>query len=339
VALLNRLTHLYFPDISRVGRSAIAASHDAHIAIIDAVLAGDEGRTRYRMRTHLEAEAAYLGRRRPSRQLLDATVLRSLDSRSKRGEWVAREIFVSVVESGWPVGAFLGSEADLMEQHGVSRAVLREAVRVLEHHQVAVMRRGPSGGLFVAQPGVDSATGALALLLERRGIEPGDLFELRMALELTIVDLAVQRLTDDRAAALRHAVELEANAPEDVIGEVGHDVHIELAAMVDNPVFELLSLVLIRLTRMHQAQAPGEGPPVAGDVHKAHRAVVEAIADRDSAGGTHASHPSSCAVCKRLRSAARSTAAGAAHLLRTLDDTFVAHPPGSVEPALTEIGA
>ena len=43
-----------------------------------------------------------------------------------------------VLDRGWPVGTGLGSEAELIEQHGVSRSVVREAVRILEHHQVAV---------------------------------------------------------------------------------------------------------------------------------------------------------------------------------------------------------
>jgi DNA-binding FadR family transcriptional regulator len=281
VSLLNRLAYLSFPDVSRVRRDRVEASHEAHAAIIDAVLAGDQGRTRHRMRRHLEAEADYLRRRLPSRAPLDASVLRSLDAGSKRGEQVAREIFVAVTKADWPVGALLGSEAELMERYDVSRAVIREALRVLEHHQIAAMRRGPGGGLFVARPGVDAAAGALALLLERRGIEPGDLFEVRTAVELVILDLAVKRLSPERAASLREALEHEVAAPEEAIPEVGHDVHVQLAGMVDNPVFELLSLVLIRLTRLHQAQAPGSGPPDRGEVHRAHRAIVEAVTERD----------------------------------------------------------
>jgi hypothetical protein len=37
-------------------------------------------------------------------------------------------------------------------EHLVSRSVLREAVRLLKYHAVATMRRGPGGGLVVAQP-------------------------------------------------------------------------------------------------------------------------------------------------------------------------------------------
>lgn len=113
--------------------------------------------------------------------------------------------------------------------------------------------------MFVAQPGVESATGALALLLERRGIEPADLFELRTAVELSILELAVKRLTDECVDALRDTLEHELRALEEALGEVGHDVHVQLARMVDNPVFELLSLVLIRLSACTRRKPPA--PP------------------------------------------------------------------------------
>jgi DNA-binding FadR family transcriptional regulator len=241
------------------------------------------------MRRHLEAEADYLARRLRSQRRLDASVLRSLDG-SKRGELVARDIFVRVSEAGWPVDELLGSEAELMERYDVSRAVLREAVRLLEHHHVATMRRGPGGGLFVAQPGVESATEALALLLERRGIKPDDLFEPRTALELAIVDLAITRLTDDDVAALHRAIAVEEQAPSEAVPTVGHDIHAVLAAIVGNPVIELLSLVLICLTRMHQQVIPGAKPPRRADVHKAHRAIVEAVVNRDAELARHRMH-------------------------------------------------
>ena len=64
----------------------------------------------------------------------------------------AGRIVDDVVALGWPIGTVLGSESDLLERYGVSRAVFREAVRLVEHQQVASMRRGPGGGLVVSEP-------------------------------------------------------------------------------------------------------------------------------------------------------------------------------------------
>ena len=151
VDILNRVSALY-TDLSLVAPTIFRESRKAHVRIVDAVLAGDRSTARHRMRRHLEAEHAWLRRRRSSRQLLDPTGVQLTGGGDKRGEGVAREVFRQVVSDGWPVGAFLGSEPELMERYGVSRAVLREAVRLLEHHDIAAMRRAPGEDCSSASP-------------------------------------------------------------------------------------------------------------------------------------------------------------------------------------------
>ena len=70
----------------------------------------------------------------------------------KRASTIARHIEADIIRRGWPIGESLGSERALQERYRVSRSVLREAVRLVEHHKVARMRRGPSGGLLVCEP-------------------------------------------------------------------------------------------------------------------------------------------------------------------------------------------
>src|SRR3954467_9133069 len=96
---------------------------------------------------------------------------------------VARRIEAEVVQRGWPVGGSLGSEPELRERHGVSRSVLREAVRLVEHHQVARMRRGPNGGLFVMAPDAGPAAHAVVIYLEHVGTSVVDLIEDRPLVE------------------------------------------------------------------------------------------------------------------------------------------------------------
>jgi len=58
-------------------------------------------------------------------------------------ERVAAAIEADVLRAGWPVGLVLGSEEQLAARYGVGRAVIREAIRLAEHRQVARMRRRP----------------------------------------------------------------------------------------------------------------------------------------------------------------------------------------------------
>src|ERR1700759_4142368 len=82
---------------------------------------------------------------------------------------IARHIEADIVRRGWTVGESLGSEQALQQRFRVSRSVLREAVRLVEHHQVARMRRGPNGGLLVCQPDAAPATHAINIYLEYLG--------------------------------------------------------------------------------------------------------------------------------------------------------------------------
>lgn len=279
VDLLSRLTARYTPKAVNPRDTTRQAVIRAHLAIIESAIAGDDGLTRHRMRRHLEAEASYI--RRQAKEQSGARLLKALRDDDKLAERVARELFDEVSDADWPVGRALGSEPHLMERFGVSRAVLREAVRILEHHQVAVMRRGPGGGLFVVEPGVEAIVGAITLLIDRGGVSAIDLFEVRTAVELAAIDLAIERLDDDAVAALRGALENEraaATLPE--LGVVGHDLHDVLVGIPANPVLELLGLVLTRLTRIHQSEVPGRVASSA-EVRRTHAGIVQAIIDRD----------------------------------------------------------
>jgi DNA-binding FadR family transcriptional regulator len=184
---------LYLPRSAAMSKRVVAYTGAAHEKILDSIASRDTDRAKGRMRRHLGDEAAFLRNNRPSRgRLAD---LPDIAARSeKRGEQTARQIFREVAAAGWQVGALLGSEAELMRRYDVSRAVLREAVRVLEHHQIARMRRGPGGGLFVVEPGIEAVTDAIALQVDRLGIETAHLIEVSTAVARAGADNRVSEL-------------------------------------------------------------------------------------------------------------------------------------------------
>jgi len=244
------------------------------------------------MRKHLAAEADWLRERSSTYQQLDAGRVSLTGGGNKGAEVVAGEVFRQVVADGWPVGQLVGSEPELIERYDVSRAVLREAVRLLEHHRIAAMRRGPGGGLFVTEPGYEAVTGAVALLLDRRGMNVANLAEIRTGVELAIIDRVIPALDDDGEARLRAALEIERSSPdEDFVQVVGHDIHAVLAGLTGNPVLELVTLVLIRLSRLHQVNRSGQRPEALIDeVTRTHGRIVEAIISGDRDLARHRMH-------------------------------------------------
>lgn len=142
----------------------------------------------------------------------------------KRASKIARRIEADIVRRGWPIGASLGSESALQQRFCVSRSVLREAVRLVEHHQVARMRRGPNGGLFICEPNAGPATRAVVIYLEYLGTTIGDLLGARLVLEPLAASLAAEHIDEPgnggRAREPRRAQQLILGAPRGKLAEV-----------------------------------------------------------------------------------------------------------------------
>ncbi|MDB5968024.1 MAG: hypothetical protein JWQ90_474 [Hydrocarboniphaga sp.] len=114
----------------------------------------------------------------------------------KLGEVTAYAIKRDIAARGWPVGEVLGNQVELMRHYNVSRSTLREAVRQIERHGVARMRRGVGGGLVVQQPARDSVVLAIASYLELAAVSLSELFEAREVVEGLLVGLICERATD-----------------------------------------------------------------------------------------------------------------------------------------------
>jgi DNA-binding FadR family transcriptional regulator len=283
VDILNRVAFLYFRGGSgSLSEGTLSASRDAHARIIEAVLDHDAEAASRRMRRHLEAESAFLQNRKLSRQFLPRSVALGGGVSNKRAEDVARAILQDVVADDLPPGTLLGSQTELIERYGASRAVFREALRLLEHHQIAVMRRGPGGGLFVSAPSARGVSDVVAVYLARRDLSMSDLVELRIRVELALVDLAIAR-ADQSEVDLQDALTHERELSVAEFADGGHDLHAVIAGLAGNRALELVLLVLLRLMRLHQVEEVTDEERVmaANEVSKAHGAIADAIAAGD----------------------------------------------------------
>jgi DNA-binding FadR family transcriptional regulator len=98
---------------------------------------------------------------------------------------------------------------------------------------------------------------------------------------MAVLELVVKRLDDKGIAMLQQALDAERSVRDEDFPTVGHDLHAVLAQVAGNRVLELLSLVLVRLTRIHQARPPGATGSGTDDAMRAHQRLVDAIVDRD----------------------------------------------------------
>jgi DNA-binding FadR family transcriptional regulator len=213
-----------------------------------------------------------------------ATPRRWVHSRNdKLAEQVAMAIRDDIERAGWPVGTVLGSETALLERHGVSLPILREAVRILEHHGAVQTKRGPGGGLAITAPDVGVLRRASRLYLQYQGVHPDGLFETRSVVEIAMARLAAKRTTPEMAAALSAALDSEGRG-NGAVADFG-GVHAALATASGNRL--LVVFVEILADVIHGGLRSDEGDPtrlieIASVAHRAHERIVEAVVAGDA---------------------------------------------------------
>jgi DNA-binding FadR family transcriptional regulator len=207
-----------------------------------------------------------------------------------RAESLAEEILNQVIRRGWPVGDQLGSEAELMQQFGVSRPVLRQTVRLLEHYGIARTQRGVAGGLIIDAPDASATARAVGIYLEFRRIRPADILESRRILEQATIVLAVQRLTREGESRLRNDIAAEATLDYTADPRSWQRLHVTIAELSGDPALSLFAGIILRLSESHSnfsRRSRTERTRVVARVKKLHRNIAEAILNRDAETACH----------------------------------------------------
>jgi DNA-binding FadR family transcriptional regulator len=200
----------------------------------------------------------------------------------KKAEIVADQIAQTIVGQRWEPGELFGSEVELIARYGVSRAVFREAVRLLEHHGLAEMRRGLHGGLFIRQPDPKPVAKAMAVYLDFEKVEPRQLEDARFAIEVVCVERAAARISEDDMAEVRAFLAAEATRIASGRAQRLYDFHVLVARLTANPALHLFVQTLTDLTQRQQP-VPDRSWRSLEEIHAAHIRIAEAIIARDGA--------------------------------------------------------
>jgi DNA-binding FadR family transcriptional regulator len=128
-------------------------------------------------------------------------------------EDIARDLRGLILRGELAPGERLPPEIDLAEQFGVSRATVREALRLCAGQDLIQTAEGSSGGSFVARPNggrvSESLRSGLDLLMEAREVSVDDLLEMRLLLEVPAARLAAIRRSGDDVERLAGASPIE----------------------------------------------------------------------------------------------------------------------------------
>jgi GntR family transcriptional regulator, transcriptional repressor for pyruvate dehydrogenase complex len=152
---------------------------------------------------------------------------------------VAHALIDSIVSGRLAAGDKLPAERELCEQFGVSRPVVREAVRSLIAK--GLLEDNPRRGHVVSALGQDTVTESLTLYLRGQRLDYGQLMEVRTVFEVENAGRAAQRATPERLDALRAAVvQLTPGLSADDAAVADVCFHRAIATATGNPFFEIL---------------------------------------------------------------------------------------------------
>ena len=132
----------------------------------------------------------------------------------KIGEQVAADLRTRIARGELNAGERLATEEELLEEYGAARNTLREAFRILESEGLLELRRGRSGGVFIAHPGLEQLARGFAVRLMLDGTRLDDLYEARQHIELALVGQLARTRTAEALAALEQAIGAAAEASE-----------------------------------------------------------------------------------------------------------------------------
>lgn len=207
--------------------------------------------------------------------------------RPRAAEILIDEILDSIARGQVKPGDRLGSENDLIRRFGLSRAVVREALRILEREELVLVKPGPSGGIFCHSPGVRPLRRSIDLYGAFHGFRPQELAEARLELEVIAARLAAERATEmdlERLEELNQSwINRVGNGDLDGGARVNVQFHLALAAAAHNPV---LVFFMNALEGLLFENAFGFGYPSRrrNYVAHSHEELLEPVRRRDPVG-------------------------------------------------------
>ncbi|WP_329568765.1 FadR/GntR family transcriptional regulator [Kitasatospora sp. NBC_01266] len=199
--------------------------------------------------------------------------------RTPLADQVIAQLRAQITSGEWPVGSRIPTETALVEQLGVARNTVREAVRALAHNGLLDIRQG--SGTYVL------ATSELAGVMHRRfaDAEQQQIAELRSVLEAGAAGLAATRRTDRDLTLLRGALARREEAwfggdPE-VFVQADAAFHQAVVAAAHNDALAELYADLGEVTRAHLRH--DIGPVLSPERYVGHDRILTAIAGGDPA--------------------------------------------------------
>lgn len=174
-------------------------------------------------------------------------------------EQVARSLLEQVVDANLLPGAKLPPENRMLEQFGVGRASLREALRALEIFGLLTVRSGKGGGPVVNDVGPPDLARLMTFYLGLKGVRFGELMDAYWLIRESVVSLAVTRQSRSMVKTMQEALERanEAGSDEEARDELVA-FHAALFKVPGGEVLAMLRDALREVVMLRVQTMPGQ---------------------------------------------------------------------------------
>ncbi|WP_026568102.1 FadR/GntR family transcriptional regulator [Bacillus sp. UNC41MFS5] len=168
-------------------------------------------------------------------------------NRNTLSKQVTESIIQLLVSGQMKPGEKLPTEMELMDILNVSRPVLREALSSLE--SLGVIHRKTREGTFFNNK-ISSHPFSIMLSLAHDNLQA--MVEARMALELGLITIAAEKISDDELKRLKQTIDAIANNKENNYGEADIEFHRIIALSANNPIVEgMIDTLIVTLSRIN----------------------------------------------------------------------------------------
>jgi len=216
--------------------------------------------------------------------MLESAAIEPLEREQRLYERVVEKVLELISSGAWKPGYRLPPERELSEAFGVSRTVVREAVKALEAR--GVLESATGSGVSVRQADFNMVSRSLQTYMQLSNQVDFEirLNEVRRVLEVEMVALAASRITPEQLTQLRQICQqmrAGGNTAKDM-AELDFRLHVTLAEATQNELFKVLLAPLINQLRDQIILTWEDFPRPVDLVFDQHESIVYAVEKGDA---------------------------------------------------------
>lgn len=215
---------------------------------------------------------------------LESRTIAPLEREQRLYERVVDKVLELISSGAWKPDFRLPPERELSEAFGVSRTVVREAVKALEARGILESTTG--SGVSVRRADFNMVSQSLTTYMQLANRDDFEirLNEVRRVLEVEMVALAASRITPEQRTQLREIckqMRVGKNTAKQM-AELDFRLHVTLAESTQNDLFKVLLAPLISQLREQIILTWEDFPRPVEEVFDQHEAIVAAVESGDA---------------------------------------------------------